>query len=85
MNTCGVQRVDHLRIVNLIEAVYAFCQVSLKPGGAMVAKVFLGGTEASLLAELKNNFAKITHFKPNSSRKSSPETYLIATGYMVKE
>ena len=84
-NTCGIHRIDHLRIMNLIEAVYAFCQTTLKPGGAIVAKVFQGGTEVGLLTELKHNFAKVSHFKPNSSRKSSPETYLIATGYVGKE
>ena len=80
-NTCGIGKVDHLRIMDLIETVYDFCKSSLNPGGTMVAKVFRGGAEAELLADMKKHFVKISHFKPNSSRKESPEIYLIAMGY----
>lgn len=80
-NTCGIGKVDHLRIMCLIETVYDFCKSCLNPGGAMVAKVFRGGAEAELLVDMKKHFRKVSHFKPNSSRKESPEIYLIATDY----
>ena len=80
-NTCGIGKVDHLRIMGLIETVYDFCKYCLNPGGAMVAKVFRGGAEAELLVDMKKHFRKVSHFKPNSSRKESPEIYLIATDY----
>lgn len=80
-STCGIKKVDHLRIMNLLEVVYEFCQKSLNQNGVMIAKVFQGGTENAFLKELKLNFSKIIHFKPNSSRKESPEMYLIAIGY----
>jgi 23S rRNA (uridine2552-2'-O)-methyltransferase len=80
-NTCGIKKVDHLRIMNLVEAVIEFAKETLNIGGNMVAKVFQGGTESELLKELKKHFEKIVHFKPQSSRKDSSEIYLIALGF----
>ena len=80
-STCGIQKVDHIRIMNLIEEVFEFCKESLEIGGTMVVKVFQGGAEQNFLKELKTYFQKIQHFKPKSSRKESPETYLIALGF----
>lgn len=80
-NTCGIKKIDHLRIINLLEDVYNFSIKILKPGGSLVAKVFQGGATNDLLRNLKQSFAKVGHFKPLSSRKESPEMYLIARGY----
>lgn len=80
-NTCGVKKIDHLRIINLLENVFDFSVSILKPGGSLVAKVFQGGTTNDLLQKLKKNFTFVKHFKPLSSRKESPEVYLIAQGY----
>ncbi len=80
-NTTGHQQTDHLRTIGLVEAAYEFAKEVLAPGGIFIAKVFQGGAEASLLADVKKNFQKVAHFKPDASRKSSPETYLVALGY----
>lgn len=77
----GHSRTDHLRIVALAEAAYAFAREVLAPGGVFVAKVFAGGTEAELLAALKRDFARVAHFKPPASRKESAETYVVAAGF----
>ena len=53
----------------------------LAPGGGFLAKVFRGGTENALLADLKRDFAKVQHVKPPASRSDSPELYLLATGF----
>lgn len=79
--TCGIKKIDHIRIMNLIEEVFEFSKMFLKYGGVMVVKVFQGGTENSLLTELKKHFVKIAHFKPESSRKESVEMYLVAMGF----
>lgn len=77
----GMTDLDHIRIMNLVEAAFEFaCQV-LKPGGTFVAKVLQGGTEATLLARLKKSFSKVSHFKPEASRKDSAEMYVIAQGF----
>jgi 23S rRNA (uridine2552-2'-O)-methyltransferase len=78
---CGIPDVDHLRLMVLLESAFHFCFDLLKPGGALVAKVLRGGTEHQLLHKLKKSFAKVSHFKPNSSRQESAELYIIAQGF----
>ena len=77
----GHAATDHLRIVALAEDAFAVAAQILKPGGAFVAKVFQGGAEGALLAELKRDFAELRHAKPPASRAESAETYVVATGY----
>lgn len=80
-NTTGHQQTDHLRTIGLVEAAYEFAKEVLAIGGIFIAKVFQGGAETSLLADAKKHFNKVTHFKPDASRTSSPETYLICQGF----
>lgn len=80
-NTTGHRQTDHLRIVGLVEAAAAFAVEVLAPGGAFVAKVFQGGTEGTLLAMLKRDFAQVRHVKPAASRAESAELYVVATGF----
>lgn len=80
-NTTGHPPTDHLRTQALAETAYAFAEEVLKPGGAFVSKVFAGGTEKSLLDQLKRDFDKVAHFKPPASRKESPEMYVVAMGF----
>ncbi len=72
---------DHLRTMALVEAALDIAEALLAPGGAFVAKVLQGGTEAGLLARLKRGFRKVQHIKPPASRKDSAELYVIATGF----
>ena len=80
-STTGHATTDHLRIVALAEAAFVVAGQILRPGGAFVAKVFQGGTEGTLLAELKRAFATVRHAKPAASRAESAETYVVATGF----
>ena len=80
-NTTGHQQTDHLRTIALVEAAYQFAKEVLAEGGIFIAKVFQGGAESGLLADMKKNFAKVSHFKPDASRQGSPETYLVAQGF----
>lgn len=80
-NTTGMGEVDHLRIMGLLEAAYAFALEILAPNGAFVAKIFQGGTEQALLAQMKRQFKVVKHAKPPASRKESPEFYVVATGF----
>lgn len=79
--TTGHKPTDHLRIIGLVEMAADFAIQSLASGGAFVAKVFQGGTEHQLLAELKRSFDTTYHAKPPSSRKDSAESYLVAKGF----
>jgi 23S rRNA (uridine2552-2'-O)-methyltransferase len=80
-NTTGHKKTDHLRIMGLAEAAIYFAREVLAPGGAFVAKVFQGGTETQLLADLKRDFAAVRHVKPAASRADSAELYVLATGF----
>ncbi len=80
-NTTGHTGTDHLRIIALAELALDFALQILAPGGAFVAKVFQGGTEALMLVPLKKHFTIVRHAKPPASRKESSELYVVATGF----
>lgn len=80
-NTTGHRKTDQLRILGLVEAAAAFAAEVLNPGGTFVAKVFQSGADATLMTELKRDFATVKHVKPASSRKDSSERYVLATGF----
>jgi 23S rRNA (uridine2552-2'-O)-methyltransferase len=77
----GHKPTDHLRIVALAELAADFAAAVLEPGGAFLAKVLQGGTEAGLLALLKRDYAVVRHVKPKASRADSAELYVLATGF----
>ncbi|HYE01150.1 MAG TPA: RlmE family RNA methyltransferase [Alphaproteobacteria bacterium] len=80
-STVGHARTDHLRIMALAEAAYAFAQEVLAPGGAFVCKLFQGGAQQELQQMLKQDFETVRYVKPPASRAESSETYIVATGY----
>jgi 23S rRNA (uridine2552-2'-O)-methyltransferase len=82
-NATGHRKTDHLKIMALAEAAADFAREILAPGGAFLCKVLQGGTEATLLARLKRDFAAVKHLKPSASRTDSAELYLLATGFRV--
>lgn len=84
-NTTGHRATDHLRIVGLVELAIDFARQVLAPGGAFIAKVFQGGTENTLLAELKRDFTMVRHIKPQASRADSSELYVVATGFRGRQ
>jgi 23S rRNA (uridine2552-2'-O)-methyltransferase len=80
-NAIGHRKTDHLKIMALAEAAAEFAREVLAPGGAFLCKVLQGGTEGTLLAALKRDFAAVKHVKPAASRTDSAELYLLATGF----
>ncbi|MET0942557.1 MAG: RlmE family RNA methyltransferase [Mesorhizobium sp.] len=79
--TTGHRRTDHLRTMHLCEVAADFAISVLKPGGHFLAKTFQGGTESSLLDQLKSNFRSVHHVKPPASRDESVELYLLAKDF----
>jgi 23S rRNA (uridine2552-2'-O)-methyltransferase len=80
-NATGHRQTDHLRIMALAEVAAQFAREVLAKGGTFVCKVLQGGTEVTLLAELKRDFASVKHVKPPASRTDSAELYLLARGF----
>jgi 23S rRNA (uridine2552-2'-O)-methyltransferase len=83
-NATGHRPTDHLKIMALAEAAADFARKVLAPGGAFLCKVLQGGTEATLLAALKRDFATVKHVKPAASRTDSAELYLLAAGFRAR-
>lgn len=77
----GHRMTDHARIIALCDLAYEFACEVLAPGGAFCAKVLQGGTEAKLLARMKQMFTRVQHVKPKASRADSKEIYVLATGF----
>jgi 23S rRNA (uridine2552-2'-O)-methyltransferase len=84
-NATGHRKTDHLRIMGLVEHTAEFAGEVLAEGGTFLAKVLQGGTEATLLAELKSQFAEVRHVKPKASRAESSELYVLAKGFRGKQ
>lgn len=80
-NTTGHKKTDHLRIMGLAEAAVAYAREVLAPGGFFLCKLFQGGDTATLVTELKRDFATVRHVKPAASRADSSELYVLATGF----
>jgi len=80
-NATGHRKTDHLKIMALAEAAADFAREVLAQGGAFLCKVLQGGTETTLLAALKRDFACVKHVKPAASRADSAEIYLLTTGF----
>jgi 23S rRNA (uridine2552-2'-O)-methyltransferase len=80
-NTVGHPQTDALRTLGLVEAALEFAIRTLAPGGDFVAKVFAGGADSALVAEMKRNFATVKHAKPPASRKGSVEWFVVAQGF----
>ncbi|MEI9850238.1 MAG: RlmE family RNA methyltransferase [Sphingomonas sp.] len=80
-NTVGHPQTDALRTMALVEAAFAFAEEVLEPGGAFVGKVFAGGADSALVAQMKRAFATVKHAKPPASRKGSVEWFVVAQGF----
>ncbi len=80
-NTVGHPQTDALRTMALVETALAFAIDVLRPGGTFVSKVFAGGADSALVAEMKRNFTTVKHAKPPSSRKGSVEWFVVAQGF----
>lgn len=84
-NATGHKKTDHLRIMGLAEAGVEFAREVLAPGGVFLCKVLRGGTEHTLLADLKRDFAQVRHVKPAASRPDSAELFVLATGFRGRQ
>ena len=80
-NMSGNVAVDIPRSMYLTELAFDFADKMLKPGGAMLMKVFHGTGFDELVKEVRLRFERVVIRKPLASRSRSRETYLLAKGY----
>ena len=76
-NTTGNKKIDHLRIISLVEAVLDISKSILRKDGYLICKIFQGGAQGELLKKISTSFSSVKYFKPQASRQESPETYII--------
>ncbi|MBC7617583.1 MAG: RlmE family RNA methyltransferase [Candidatus Saccharibacteria bacterium] len=79
-NLSGIASADAARIEYLVELAIEFSQNHMKPQGALVAKVFHGGSYNEVVQHFKAAFEVVKPFKPKASRDRSSETFLIGLG-----
>ena len=80
-NTTGHRQTDHIRTTYLLETALDFAIETLQDNGVFLAKCFKGGAEIEALSLMRKYFSKVSHIKPDASRKESVEGYVIATGF----
>ena len=80
-NTTGHRQTDHIRTTYLLETALDFAIENLQENGVFLAKCFKGGAEIEALSLMRKYFSKVSHIKPDASRKESVEGYVIATGF----
>jgi 23S rRNA (uridine2552-2'-O)-methyltransferase len=79
-NLSGISSADAARVEHLVELALEFVQEHLKPEGALVAKVFHGGSYDVLFKRFRETFVTVKRIKPKASRDRSSETFLIGLG-----
>lgn len=79
-NMSGIASVDQARVMLLAELTLEFCRDHLKPGGALLVKVFQGEGFMELRKAMQEMFETLQLRKPAASRDRSAEIYLLARG-----
>jgi 23S rRNA (uridine2552-2'-O)-methyltransferase len=79
-NMSGIAAVDQVRVMLLAELTLEFCRDHLKPGGALLVKVFQGDGFMEVRKAMQEMFDKLHLRKPAASRGRSAEIYLLAQG-----
>jgi 23S rRNA (uridine2552-2'-O)-methyltransferase len=79
-STSGGRITDAARSLELAEAAFLYARTALKEGGSLCVKVFQGADTAAFIKKLRPGFAVLKTFKPEASRASSFETYIVGQG-----
>eukprot|EP01134_Creolimax_fragrantissima_P002468 CFRG2468T1 len=77
----GQQCVDFDRIMVLCDAVLYFAETKLASGGTLVVKILGGGDIKEFRGILNKKFETVKFAKPEASRSTSSESFIIAKGF----
>ena len=77
----GIAARDEAQSQRVLEAALDFARRALKPGGAMVAKVFMGSEFKRLIEEFEHAFAQVEVTRTAATRPGSSELYVVARGF----
>lgn len=79
-NLSGVASSDSARVAQLIELAVNFAQITMKPEGTLIVKLFHGSGYSQIVEEFKKTFKVVKPIKPKASRDKSAETFLVGIG-----
>ena len=77
----GIAARDEARSRELIDAALAFAIAILAPGGAMVAKLFMGAEFKDVVDTFKRHFVNAEVTRTKASRPGSSELYIVARDF----
>ena len=80
-NMSGNKTSDQAKSIHLLELALDFAKENLITGGSFVTKLFQGQGSDEYIKLVKENFTKVTQFKPKSSRPRSREIYVVAQNF----
>ncbi|HVN63114.1 MAG TPA: RlmE family RNA methyltransferase [Candidatus Binataceae bacterium] len=76
----GIAARDEARSRELIAAAIEFAGRALRPGGSMVAKLFMGAEFKDAVAEFERCFERVDVVRTVATRPGSAELYVVARG-----
>ncbi|WP_410765969.1 23S rRNA (uridine(2552)-2'-O)-methyltransferase [Haloferax sp. DFSO60] len=82
-NMTGEYSLDHARSIYLARQAFEVAQDLLATGGDFAVKVFDGRDLADFRAEMEGSFQYVRSIRPNASRDSSSEQYLVGKRYLT--
>jgi 23S rRNA (uridine2552-2'-O)-methyltransferase len=82
-NSTGTRVVDQPKSMYLVELALDLARRVLKPGGSFVCKVFQGEGIDEFVIDTRRSFKRVKVMKPNASRASSREVYLVARNFQL--
>jgi 23S rRNA (uridine2552-2'-O)-methyltransferase len=77
----GIRARDDAQFEELIDSALMIASRTLRPGGTMVAKLFMSGTFKEILTRIESHFKKVDVTKVKATRPGSSELYVIARGF----
>ena len=77
----GIAARDEARSRELIECALSFAITILKPGAAMVAKLFMGAEFKGMVDLFKRQFKSVEVMRAKASRPGSSELYIVARDF----
>jgi 23S rRNA (uridine2552-2'-O)-methyltransferase len=80
----GVADRDQAKSRKLLEDALEMARASLKPGGAMIAKVFMGPGFEEMRSVFARDFARVEVARTRASRPGSAELYIVARGFETR-
>lgn len=77
-NISGIRTADQARTMELVELAEAAADRWVKPGGALVVKIFQGEGVEDWIRRIRTKYDKFKQVKPEASRPDSREMYAVA-------